>query len=96
MKSTERITDIVLPIAKQYGVEKVFLFGSYGRGTEDQNSDYDFLISKGKISSLLEYLSFVHALEDAFNSHVDVVLDTSDDTDFIEQIKKEAILLYEQ
>ena len=41
-------------------------------------------------------MAFVNSLEESFGTHVDVVTDTSEDTGFIEQIRKEAILLYEQ
>jgi len=32
--SIDEIREIVAPIAKQHGVDKVFLFGSYARGTQ--------------------------------------------------------------
>ncbi len=93
---TETIKEKVAPIAQQYGVQKVFLFGSRARGDDDEESDYDFLISRGKIDTLIRYMAFVNSLEDSLGAHVDVVTDTSEDTGFIEQIRKEAILLYEQ
>ncbi len=41
-------------------------------------------------------MAFIHALEDALGTHVDVVTDTSDDPDFLNSIKKDEILLYER
>ena len=96
MSENERIKNIVSPIAQSYGVKRVFLFGSRVKGQETENSDYDFLISKGKINSLFRYISFINSLEDAFGTHVDVVTDTSSDQDFINEIRKEAVLIYEQ
>lgn len=96
MSEQERIRSIVVPIAKNFGVEKVYLFGSRAKGLESPQSDYDFLISRGNINSLLRYVAFVNSLEEALGSHVDVVTDTSSDQDFIQMINNEAVLIYEQ
>ena len=93
---TEQIKRIVTPIAVRYGVERVSLFGSRARGEERENSDYDFVITKGQINSLLTYISFINALESAFGTHVDVVTDTSEDKEFIDRIQKDAVVLYEK
>ncbi len=96
MSEQERIRSIITPIAKNYGVQKVMLFGSRAKGSQTGQSDYDFLISKGNISSLLTFISFVNSLEDALGTHVDVVTDSSSDQELIEMISKEAVLIYEQ
>ena len=43
----EEIKNIVTPIAKAYGVQRVFLFGSYARGNATSSSDLDFRIDRG-------------------------------------------------
>ena len=91
-----RITDMVTPVAKKYGVIKVFLFGSRARGDNSNDSDYDFLISKGEINTILKYVAFIEELEERFGSHVDVVTDTSSDKTFLETIKGDLLLVYEQ
>jgi len=50
--SFDKICELVAPIAKKYGVEKVYLFGSIARGDYDEDSDYDFCISSGSIRGL--------------------------------------------
>lgn len=92
----EEIKEIVTPIAETHGVTKLYLFGSRAKGTDNSESDYDFVISKGDITSYIAYMAFIHALEDALGSHVDVVTDTSDDTDFLNSIEKDEILIYER
>ena len=94
--NTTNIKELILPIILKYGVARVILFGSMARGDADENSDYDFLISKGRIRSLLQYMSFVGELEDALNSHVDVITDTSSDDTIIRTAMKEGILPYER
>ncbi|MFA5817428.1 MAG: nucleotidyltransferase domain-containing protein [Bacteroidales bacterium] len=36
----------ITTILKQYGIEKIILFGSYAYGTPDKNSDIDLLVIK--------------------------------------------------
>jgi len=42
------------------------------------------------------YMSLVDELEQAFNAHVDVVNDTSPDSDIVETASREGIVLYEE
>ena len=42
--SIDEIKMIVSDVARQYGVKKAALFGSYCRGNADKNSDIDLLI----------------------------------------------------
>ncbi|MBQ8921064.1 MAG: nucleotidyltransferase domain-containing protein [Oscillospiraceae bacterium] len=90
------VKKLILPIAVKYGVERVFLFGSMARGDADENSDYDFLISKGSLRSLIQYMLFVSELEKALHCHVDVITDTSSDETIIQTAMQEGILLYER
>ena len=45
----EEIKHKSIPLAQKYGVKRLGLFGSYARGEADDNSDLDFLISKGEM-----------------------------------------------
>jgi predicted nucleotidyltransferase len=92
----QEITDIVTPIAKTYGVSKVGLFGSYARGEANENSDIDIYIEKGKLKSLIQYFSLVDDLEKSLGCHVDVVTTNVQDKEFIENIMREGIMLYEE
>lgn len=84
-----------IPLAKQYGVKRLGLFGSYARGEARDDSDLDFLISTGEMRGLLQYMGFVLDLEDAFGCHVDVVTDGIEDQDFLNAIKRDEVILYE-
>ena len=92
----QEIKDIVIPIAKTYGVSKVEVFGSYARGDANENSDVDIYIEKGKLRSLLEYFSFVNDLEHSLGCHVDVVTTNAADREFVENIMREGITIYEE
>lgn len=94
--NTMTLKELILPIAQKYGVQRVLLFGSMARGDADENSDYDFLITKGNLRSLVQYMAFVSELENALNCHVDVITDTSTDEQIIEAAMQGGILLYER
>lgn len=91
----EEIKEKIIPIAQEYGVERVSLFGSYARGEANEDSDVDFYIEKGQIRNLIDYIGFVNDLEDNLNCHVDVITTGIEDKSFLELIKKEGVLLYE-
>ncbi len=88
------IRGAVAPIAVKHGVEKISLFGSRARGDNRPDSDYDFLISKGRIRTLFEHMDFVDDLEAAFGTHVDVVTDGPGNMDFLEMIRKDEVCIY--
>lgn len=59
------------PIAKQYNVSKVYLFGSYARGEEDENSDIDIAL---EIKDESQYMDVYGILSSVFNCDVDILL----------------------
>lgn len=87
------IREKVMPIAKQYGVEKVFLFGSYARGDATQDSDIDLRVDKGKVKGF-GFGGLCNAFLDAFGKPVDVVTTPSLDADFLNQIARDEVLIY--
>ena len=96
MTDIRDIQRTVRPIARRHGVERVYLFGSRARGDERADSDYDFLISKGNVNTLIRMASFWSDMEEALHAPVDVVTDTSNDAALIASARKDAILIYEQ
>lgn len=93
--SVDEIRDIVREVARRYGVERVYLFGSYARGEAKPGSDIDLRIDRGKMRDLFELAGFSQDLQDRFNLKVDVLTTASLSEDFLNRIKKEEILLYE-
>ena len=59
------------PIAKQYNLSKVYLFGSYARGEEDENSDIDIAL---EIEDESQYIDVYEILSSVFNCDVDILL----------------------
>ena len=61
----------IIPIAKQYNLSNVYLFGSYSRGEEDENSDIDIAL---EIEDESQYMDVYGILSRVFNCDVDILL----------------------
>jgi predicted nucleotidyltransferase len=90
------IRNIAVDVAKEYGVEKVALFGSYARGEQNDTSDIDYVIEKGTIRGLFQFRSFVNALEERFGTHVDVITYNSLKQSPIGGALEDEVVLYAQ
>ena len=90
------IKEKTVPIAKEFGIKSMSLFGSYARGDANDKSDVDIFIDKGKMRSLISYYMFVQELEKVLNCHVDVVTTGIEDKEFLQQIMIDGVLIYEE
>ena len=90
----EEIKAIVEPIARKYGVERVFLFGSYARGDVTENSDVDLRVDKGSLKGMFALCGLYTEIEEALQIKVDVLTTGSLEDDFLRKIQKEEVLLY--
>lgn len=90
----EEIRKRVIPIVREYGIVSFSLFGSYAKGTADESSDLDFVMDKGEVKGLIQYISLVNALEKEFGCHVDLISKDSSNKEFLESIRDEEVLLY--
>ena len=88
------IRDVVSALAKQYGAERVYLFGSYARGDMTEDSDIDLRIDQGAVHGL-ELCGLLLDIEDALGLPVDLVTTGSMDEKFRSFIEDDEVLLYE-
>lgn len=95
MPDIPRIKEVVTEYASQYGANRVSLFGSYARGDMTEESDIDLLIDKGSIKGL-QYAALLCDLEDAFGKHVDLISIRGAEQSFLNEVKKDEVLLYER
>ena len=75
--SIDEIKSIVAPIAEQYGVARIFLFGSYARGEATPASDLDFRIDKGKLRGLIQLGGLYSDLEKQQDKKLDLLTTAS-------------------
>ena len=94
MRTLADIQSVVSKLAKDYGAQRVYLFGSYARGDMNQNSDIDLRIDKGSIRGW-ELAGLLVDLEDALGIPVDLIPSGSLDACFLASIRDDEVLLYE-
>ena len=92
--SINHIKERVTPVARNHGVRRVMLFGSYARGEATEESDIDLHVWCRNLKSLFALGGFMADLNDALGKNVDVVPHDGMRKKFYETIKDEEVLLY--
>ena len=78
-------------IAAKHGARNVRVFGSVARGDARPESDIDFLIEAGPVTSSWFPAGLILDLEDLLGRHVEVVTDTGLDPLLRDRVLREAI-----
>ncbi|WP_409967407.1 nucleotidyltransferase domain-containing protein [Bengtsoniella intestinalis] len=94
MMQVQTIQETVATLAKQYGAQRIYLFGSYARGDMTDTSDIDLRIDKGQIRGL-QLASLLLDLEEALGMRVDLIPTTSLNQAFLDSIQENEVLLYD-
>lgn len=90
------IQNLIAPVARRYGVERVFLFGSYARGEATPGSDIDLRVDSGAIRGYFKLAGFYRELAETLGKSVDVLTTGALSDEFLARIAKEEVMLYEQ
>jgi predicted nucleotidyltransferase len=93
-KTIREIQEVVSKLAKEYGAERVYLFGSYARGDMTEGSDIDLRIDKGAIRGLA-FAGLLGDLEDALGTNIDLISTAGMSPEFLQEIQKDEVLLYD-
>ena len=88
------IKSVVSRLGREYGAQRIWLFGSYARGDMTDSSDIDLRIDKGSIKGF-QLAGLLLDLEDSLGCSVDLVPTTSLDQRFLDSIRDDEVLLYE-
>lgn len=89
------IRDAVRDIAKEYDIDKAWLFGSYARGDATSASDVDLRIDKGGLRGL-ELGGFVYDLEQKLGVSVDIITTPGASEELLAAIKPDEEVVYER
>jgi len=101
--SKEEIKEFVKEIVKKFEPEKIILFGSYGYGRPDEESDVDlFVIMNTKKSSIAQEVEIRMEIERNFP--LDLIVMTPEETEkrinqgdtFLQAILEKGEVLYEK
>ena len=98
------IAERVKPVAEQYDIEKVTLFGSYARGEATEESDIDLMISYKKILGAFALSGIFSDFKEALSKSVDIISEkavtsyyaTDLGKKLYSNIKNEGILIYDR
>ena len=91
----EELCRIVGAIAAEYGILRVYLFGSRARGDNRPDSDYDFCILAPEGMGLFEMGGFYGRLEEALGTGVDIVSERAMSKELERDVLRGRRLLYE-
>lgn len=81
--SIDEIKKMVAPIAEQYGVARMFLFGSYARDEATPDSDLNFWVDKGSLRGLVQLGGLYSDLEETFDKKLDLLTTNSLEQKFL-------------
>ena len=90
----EKKKNEVMDILRENDVTGAFLFGSYVRNEQNENSDIDILVELKPNYSMFDLLDIRLSLEDHLGIKVDIVPDDSLVSEIAEQILKERVRLF--
>ena len=88
------IKQAVLPLAKKYGLKRVYLFGSYARGAATEKSDVDLHVDLGAAKGFA-LGGFQQNVQEVLGTSVDITTTKSLSQKFRNEIAEEEILLDE-
>ncbi len=79
MLTIEMIKARAIPILERYGVNRAYLFGSFVRGEQNQNSDIDILVEykADAEQTLFKIVELKYELEASLQRKVDVLTETA-------------------
>lgn len=91
MVDLEKIREIAVPILRRHGIAKAYVFGSYARGEQAEDSDIDILIeySSGAKKSLFTHVELADELKEALQKDVDIVTEASLSPCFREKVLRD-------
>ena len=92
--SIDELAEMIAPVARELGVERIYLFGSYARGEATPDSDVDILIDSGEIDSYFGIGRLYSRLNRALEKDLNIVPSDSNPS-FIERIRSDLVLVYE-
>ncbi|MDO8686464.1 MAG: nucleotidyltransferase domain-containing protein [Clostridiales bacterium] len=93
--SLEKISEIIVPIARRCNIKKVAIFGSYARGDAHEASDVDILYELKTKRDLDSLSDFIDNLDKSLYKNYDLVEYNNINKYMKNDILDEAIVLYE-
>ena len=92
--SVAEIKEIVAPVARKYGAEHVYLFGSYAKNEAYGKSDIDLLIDTNVTG--LDFYGLIEDLRSTLNKKIDLlnINQIVNNKDLLREIMKTGVKIY--
>lgn len=73
MSEIEKIAEKIKPVAKKYNLVYVWIFGSYAKKTQKENSDVDIIVRTEDVVGGFKIVEVKYALEEVLEKKVDLI-----------------------
>ena len=90
----EAVKETIIGVLKQYGAEKIAVFGSYARGQAGHRSDIDILVSFQAPKSLLELVRIEQELSGALHIPVDLLTEKAISPYLVDAVRHDAVVIF--
>lgn len=91
---TEDIRKKIIEILKKHRAKKISIFGSYIRGDAKPESDLDVIVEFNEPKGLIKFVGIENELSEILGIKVDLLTESAISLYLINDIKKEAIVIY--
>ena len=90
----EKIEEVVKKVLKEYNIEYCYLFGSYAKNKQKENSDVDLLVS-GNVTGL-KFYGLVEKLRESLHKKVDLLdlKQLNNNQELLNELLKDGIKIY--
>lgn len=98
--SKQDIADLIRPVAYRYPVKRVYLFGSYVKGSADAHSDIDLCVDTDEGTGLFTISGMRSDFSEVLGKEIDLITESSlkynNDSAFVERLNQERECIYER
>ena len=91
--SIDEIKHLVAPVAKEFELNEIYLFGSYSRDTANKDSDIDLYIPILPSKIGIRYFGMLETLKDTFQKDT-IFLSAEEHDKFMLEIMKDRVIIY--
>ena len=96
MSELEKIREKIKPIAKKYNLAYVWVFGSYAKKKQKEDSDVDIIVRTEDVVGGFKIVEVKFALEEALKKQVDIITTGSIKDSLLEDENLEEVLVYHE
>ena len=91
----EYLKEKIAPVALRYGVEEIYVFGSYARGEATSDSDVDLLVFGGKNFKPANIFVLAEEIRRILDKEVDMfeISEINVGSEFYERVMEEKVLV---